>query len=427
MNNNRVLLIAYDFPPMKVSSSVQRNLKFAQYLGDFGWQAAVLTIRPGAYSRTSDSQLSEIPEDVRVERAWGLNAAKHLAIAGRYSLLTALPDRWSSWWFGGMHTGKRLIREFQPDILWSTYPIATAHMIGMGLKRRFGLPWIAECQDPMTLEGYPSNALHRRTATAVERRMVERSDRLVFVTQGALNAYRERYPEANHSDWSVISNGYDENNFQKSLQQHQLSLNTVDKPEDTAPSSKVTLLHSGVIYTDGRDPTALFDALVELRDSGHINADNLEVALRATGHDDIFGKLIAERKLQDIVKLKPLISYEKALAEMLAADALLLLQGRIFNMQIPAKIYEYLRAERPIFALADPAGDTARLLNELGEANLANISDKDDIKQQLGKLLPRLREHTLTLPTQTAVRQYSRYALTERFARLLDDVKQRGH
>ncbi len=416
MANNRVLLIAYDFPPMRVSSGVQRTLKFAQYLSDYGWQAAVLTIQPSAYPATSEDQLDEIPDSVRVERAFGLNAAKQLAISGRYTVLTALPDRWSSWWLGGIRSGKRLIKEFKPDVIWSTYPITTAHMIGMGLKRRTGIPWIAECRDPMTLEGYPADALRRYFVQKVERRMVQQSDRLVFVTQGALDAYRMRYPDACHENWKVISNGYDEGNFKHS---ERLQSNT--KP--ASETHKITLLHSGVIYTNGRDPGPFLAALAELRTEGIINAENLEVILRATGNDQAHAVTIDKYKLQDIVKLKPLIPYEQALSEMLSAHALMIFQGRVFNLQIPAKLYEYLRAARPVLALTDPQGDTASLLESIGNSTIANIDNKDDIKRALLRLLPQLQDGSVMLPKTEIIERYSRHALTGEFAKLLSEVK----
>jgi hypothetical protein len=88
--------------------------------------------------------------------------------------------------------------------------------------------------------------------------------------------------------------------------------------------------------------------------------------LRATGCDDCLRGLLGQLRIDDIVMLEPRVGYREALAEMLAADGLLVLQAANCNYQVPAKLYEYLRARRPILALTDAAGDTAQTLADAG-------------------------------------------------------------
>ena len=90
-------MIAYHFPPLAGSGGIQRTLRFAQYLPEFGWQPLVLTAYPCAYEQTSIAQLSEIPQEIVVKYAFALNTAKHLAIAGRYPAFLVRPDRWLTW------------------------------------------------------------------------------------------------------------------------------------------------------------------------------------------------------------------------------------------------------------------------------------------------------------------------------------------
>ena len=79
----RVLMVAYHFPPLAGSSGIQRTLRFVQHLPRFGWEPAVLTVHPCAYERTSPDLASEVGNDVLVRRAYGLDTARHLSIAGR--------------------------------------------------------------------------------------------------------------------------------------------------------------------------------------------------------------------------------------------------------------------------------------------------------------------------------------------------------
>src|SRR4249920_3622507 len=137
----RVLMVAYHFPPLAGSSGIQRTLRFVQHLPDFGWEATVLTVHPRAYERTSDDLMRDVPPETRIERAFAVDAARHLSLAGRYPRFLARPDRWISWRFAGIATGMRIVRDWRPQAIWSTFPIATAHVIGDALQRRSGLPW----------------------------------------------------------------------------------------------------------------------------------------------------------------------------------------------------------------------------------------------------------------------------------------------
>src|SRR4051812_4300835 len=122
----RILMVAFHFPPMRGSSGIQRTLRFAKFLPEFGWDPIVLTARPHSYPETDDANLADVPKTICVHRAWGLDAARHLSIRGRYPTSLASPDRWKSWWLGAVPAGYRLARRVKADVIWSTYPIATA-------------------------------------------------------------------------------------------------------------------------------------------------------------------------------------------------------------------------------------------------------------------------------------------------------------
>src|SRR5262249_1167158 len=152
----RLLMIAFHFPPAAGSSGIQRTLRFARHLPQFGWEPVVLTASPRAHERTSDDQLDDVA-GIAVERAFALDSARHLSVRGRSAGFTARPDRWISWWLGALPTGMAMIRRYRPDALWSTYPIATAHKIGHDLAYLSRLPWVADFRDPMAQEGYPAD------------------------------------------------------------------------------------------------------------------------------------------------------------------------------------------------------------------------------------------------------------------------------
>lgn len=413
----RVLLIAYHFPPVQGSSGLQRTLKFAQYLPQYGWEPAVLTAHPRVYERITTGQVDEIPEGMIVCRAFALDTARHLSVRGSYPHFLALPDRWVSWWIGAVPAGLTLIRRFKPNAIWSTFPIATAHLVGLSLARLSGLPWVADFRDAMTEDNYPENLTTRRVYRWIERHAVGRCRAAVLTTPGSLRMYTERYPSLPPSHWRVIANGYDEENFLAAEERTNAS---------TASNGPLILVHSGLLYPYERDPSAFLVALRRLREKGSLPARGLRIVFRATGHDDYHRQLIARHGIEDLVALAPPIPYVQALAEMIGANGLLVIQASVNNHLIPAKIYEYLRARRPIFALTDPCGDTAALLRKSGVDTIATLDDADGIERAFGDFLTRIQSGTAPVASLKEARRHSRKERTSELAGVLDEVVARG-
>ncbi len=359
-------MVAFHFPPLAGSSGIQRTLRFVQHLPTYGWQPIVLTAHPRAYSSTSDDLLASIPPGTVVERAFALDAARHLAVAGRYPGFLARPDRWRSWVLGAVPAGLRLIRRLRPDVIWSTYPIATAHLIGHHLHRLTGVPFVADFRDPMAQDGYPADPSIHRSFERIEGSVVRDAARVVFVTPSAQRLYRARYPGVSPDRFVLIENGYDEESFieaERGLERTPLN------------PGCFTLLHSGIVYPSERDPTALFGALGRMKRDGRIDAATLRLRFRAPVHGDLLHRLAAQSNTADLVEVLPPVPYALALQEMLRADGLLVMQGANCNEQIPAKLYEYFRARRPILGLADPSGDTARSMRDAGVVHVAKLED----------------------------------------------------
>lgn len=409
-----ILMVAFHFPPQRGSSGVQRTLKFSRYLGAHGWKPVVLSAHPRAYAHKGDDQLRDVPQDIVVHRAFALDASRHLAVKGRYLGPLALPDRWVSWALGAIPAGLRLIRAHRPALIWSTYPIATAHLIGLTLHRLTGIPWVADLRDPMTEADYPANRTVRKIYGWIERRTVRHAERVVLTTPGAVAAYRKRYPGLPPERFVLIENGYDEENFSQAE-----SLAAPRRKEGDGP---LLLVHSGIIYPSERDPSVFFEALGALLRKGLIGPGTLQVRLRAAVHDDWLNELIERNGIGSIVSLAPHVPYREALTEMLSADGLLVLQGPSCNCQIPAKIYEYLRARRPILALTDAAGDTAATLRQAGIDTIGPLDERAGIMTALMDFVNRIRAGTAPLPSKEVVRANSREARAEKLAALLDGV-----
>jgi glycosyltransferase involved in cell wall biosynthesis len=413
-----VLLIAYHYPPFATSSGVQRTLSFSVHLRRYGWNPVVLTVRPGVYERSHIQQLKDIPSDLVVRRTFALDAARHLSVAGRYWSRLALPDRWVSWWATAVPAGLRLIQSQSVDVIWSTYPIATAHMIGATLAALTGRPWIADFRDPMVehVEGtgqwFPADAAVRHARLQIEARAAQRASRLVFCTEGARGIMVARYPAVAMARTAVISNGFEERSFQDLT------------PRRQPPSSaRYVLLHSGLIYAGpDRDPGGLMRAIRLLADRSVITPAKFELRLRDPHNDAQLAQMAREAGIEAFVSILPQLGYREALQEMLNADGLLLLQGETSNPAIPAKLYEYLRAARPILGCVHPDGETARTLSALGIRTMATLGDPEAIASVLLQMIRQPEQLAADLPSAQTVAMFSRERLTGRLAEVLDEL-----
>jgi len=407
-------MIAYHFPPMALSSGIQRTLRFVQHLPAFGWEPMVLTVDPRAYEAVNQDLMAEIPAGTVVERTFALDTARHLSLFNRYPGFLARPDRWLTWRWAGVSAGLRMIRTWRPAVIWSTYPIATAHLIGSVLRRRSGLPWIADFRDPMAQEGYPADPSTWQSFKRIEEDAIRHAARCVFVTPGAARMYRERYPEAAGSRLAVIENGYDEESFAAAER----------GGGDTGPlePGRVMLLHSGIVYPSERDPTQLFEALGALRQAGAPEAKLLRIRFRAAIHDALLRDLAARFGVQDMIDIAPSIPYRDALREMLRADGLLVMQAANCDEQIPAKLYEYLRARRPILGLTHPPGDTAGALRAAGIEAIAPLDSAAAIARALEQFVRACRDGSAGGPSPAAVEASSRRLRARELAKMLDDV-----
>ena len=188
-------MVAYHFPPQAGSSGLLRSLKFCRYLPEFGWSPTVLTIHPRAYERVNNSQLAEIPPEMEVIRAFGLDTRRHLSIRGAYPHALALPDRWVSWLVGAVPAGLYAMRKHDIDAIFTTFPIATAVLIGYVLHRLSGKPWIVDLRDSMTEDELSPGPTHSQHLSLDRTQSGQHAAKILFTAPGAIRMYRQRYPE----------------------------------------------------------------------------------------------------------------------------------------------------------------------------------------------------------------------------------------
>ena len=422
----RVLMVAFHFPPQKGSSGAQRTLRFVQYLPRHGWTAAVVSAAPRAYGERSDDQVVDIPADVPVVRPWAWDASRHFAVRGKYLLATALPDRWSTWVPFALAAGWWQARRLRPHVLFSTYPLASAHLIGAGLQWLTGLPWVADIRDPMTGMGSAARGTRHRLYRWIETRVARRAAAVVFATAEARDEFQQNFPDVPRSRLRVIENGYDEGDFQAAARLCAKTAAVAGSGFEATPSRPLVLVHSGLLSPDTRSPNPFFEALAKVLENGCFRGQPVQVVFRAS-HSEAEHRPVAERLgLGGVVRWEAGLPYRTALAEMLQADGLLIFQGHQHDSQIPAKIYEYCRAGRPVMGLIGVGGKTARFMEAEGLVHVAPLLEVDAIIPVLRGFLEQLQDGTAPVMPLARSMLYSRENRTAELAAVLDRVSAVG-
>lgn len=406
-----MLYVAYHYPPILGSSGVHRTLAFTRFLQKQGWDVRVLTSSVKAYANWSADQYSFVPSGLQVIRAFGRDVSRHFSWKGKYLGGMALPDNWQSWIIGGALAGLFSILRKKPDVIVSTYPIASAHFIAYFLHKMTGIPWVADLRDPMAQVDYPSDPVKKKWFVWMEKKIVKHCKYALVTAPGAKIFYQQKYPDMRDDFWQLIPNGFDEQIFADMCPKVTL---------DNKSNPKV-LLHSGVIYPSERDPSHFFAALSELQQEGKICADDIIIRLRATGHDDLFSEQLKQFKIEQLVQLEPTVPYEQALQEMFDVDGLLLLQAANCNYQIPAKAYEYIRVQKPVLGLTPTEGDTGQLLLKAGNAVIAPLDNKIEIKLALLAFIDSLSSQVAESELEK-LHTYSRQYQAAKFENLLNKV-----
>jgi glycosyltransferase involved in cell wall biosynthesis len=408
------LYIAYHFPPLQGSTGTTRTLAFARYLRDWNWRVQVLTVTPDLYPQIKEANYADIPSYVDVVRVNALDSQKHLSFRGRYSLLLATPDRWQSWIIAGFIAGLKAIKKRRPDVIISTYPIASAHCIGYLLSKFTGIPWVADFRDPMAQTNYPPERILHWSYRQIEKMVFNHAARVITTAPGTTTVYRERFPNYPAEQVITIPNGFDPEMFSH-IESHATSMSgSQERP--------CVLLHSGLLYPEERNPTQLFAAIHELVNEKKLTDRTVQIHFRAPGNEGNYQSELERLGITSIVKLLPSVPYQEALKEMFNADGLLILQTSNCNQQIPAKIYEYLYCERAILGLTDPVGDTAQLLKQLGVPYLARLDSKDEIKVALLEFIAALQNDSAFRVPRSETLKFSRRERTAELAKVLNSV-----
>ena len=419
-----LLVVAFHYPPDNSSTGVLRTLKFTRYLLDHGWRSVVLTVPDALYRNRDDRLLAAVPPEIEVFRVPCRDVKDKWGIRGRYPACLEVPDRYGSWRRPAVQAGLEITVRKKINALYTTYPIPSAHLIGLRLKRKTGLPWIADFRDPWV--GGGGKGLRYRVETWLETQVVREADVILANTEVAREDFLARYPNLAPDKVVTLPNGYDEEDFPPGLCEY--------------PATKpFTIVYPGTIDPLNRSPLPLIRAVAQLLRSGSIPQDGIRLHFLGAGPALRQGWFVDEVRAAGlsniVIGVEERIPYAESLKILAGAGLLIVLNEPLgqaretelgySRLMIPVKVYEYLRLGRPFVALCGE-GAVPRFLDQFGAGRWCPPTDIAGIADHI-MAAKRLHERGETITrTPRSIEAFERRALTERLARLLDGLAARS-
>jgi len=393
----QILLISWYFPPGNDVAAL-RTGAMAEYLEQAGHTVHVLTADrdhadpslavPIAESRVTRTRWFDVDHrrvlprlDAEPVSEPPAPAAKKIGgrlrsgISGFYYNLIHTPDRQIGWLPYTIAAGKQIIRTQGIDLIYASAPPFTGYLAARALGRRFSLPWIAEYRDGWSRYFYvPRPGWRQWIDEKMENRALAGAAGVVAVTERWAEYYRQRYGKPT----IAVPNGFDAQT---------LASGTVVP----RPGEPVTITYMGVLYQGLRDPSALYRAIAQ---SG-LGPRDVQVHYYGPSEEEV----MPQAKLYGVagyVRVKPRVTFAESVEIQRASDVLLLLQAAVDVRNVPAKLFEYFAARRPILGVGLDNGEPAQLINERN----AGLYDSDpavmaaklrewvDEKQRTGAVAP---------------------------------------
>jgi len=432
--SKKALIIAYYFPPCG-GGGVQRTLKFVKYLPPFGWRPVVLTAKHPGENVSDATMLSEVPGDVNVYQTNLLLNVQPFA-EGQSVLLQRLacalkklfiPDKANPWVLPTVLKGLEICNKERCELIYTTSPPASAHLVGYALKRLTKKPWVVDFRDPWTQNAYHLSTkwgnpgLRYRIEEEMEYRVLRDADGVIANTRLNRQNLIKKYGDMVEGKVVTITNGYDEADFEGLNASSALPFKKKTRKRERESTGKLVITYTGDLYANTAR-TFLFALAqlvrekklwdkIEMRFVGRLEAPDIE--------------LIDQLGLQKVVKLIGYVPHRESIKYLLRSHALLLIvySGKGGKGWVPGKLYEYLRAKRPIVCIAPPDGCAAEYVAQARAGFIVAPNNMQLIKERLLALYAMYEAHTLDIqPEWTMVERFDRRNLTKQLAQLFNRV-----
>ena len=426
----KVLIITYYWPPSG-GSGVQRWLKFTKYLRDFNWEPVIYTPENPEIPVEDSSLLKDIPDGITIlkKRIWEPYSfyKRFLGQKGEDKIQTGfltekrkpkrkekisvwirgnffIPDARKFWTGSSVKYLTNYLKKNPVDIIISTGPPHSMHLIALGLKKKLNIPWLADFRDPWTnIDFYNELKLTRwadKKHKKQEQLVIKEADSLIVVG----TTLKKEYQNMGAKNVSVITNGYDHDDY-------------ID--DNVCLDKKFSIMHAGTI-TYSRNPQDFWSVVSELVNEHRDFAEDLEIKL--IGKIDLsVNENITRLGLDKFVVKTNYLSHKETIREQKRSHILFLPINNTKNAKgiITGKLFEYLAAGRPVLAIGPTDGDAAEIINNTKAGIISGFGDNKRLKNNILALYHNYKKGKLQISTGD-VSKYSRKNLTEELVNLLN-------
>lgn len=373
----KVLFITYFFPPVG-AGGVQRTAKFVKYLNLKGWDINVITNSSVTEPTIDPSLMSEISHEVKILRTKSqslFNVINKLQDLGLEKISffvnqMAIPDHYVLWLKPAYYLAKKIIMKQGIPIIYTTSGPVTSHLIGLLLKNklRHSISWVADFRDPWSqnkLMNRHLSSIKKRIDFLLEKRVLGKCDHVIHSTEEnrltTINIFKLPPYKV-----TAIYNGYDEHDFE------------IDLSHLRETSKNFNVIYTGNFYLD-YNPGLFINSIKDFLGE----RDNIKITFVGEGSKwvaEFLKKNNLTEKFGESIKTKDHVEHKKGIKMLYEADLLLLFLPKFMDYCVPGKLYEYLRTGKPILALINKVGETAKIINK---TNTGYIVDPEDEKEIL--------------------------------------------
>ena len=432
----RVLIISYYWPPTG-GSGVQRWVKFAKYLPSEGWQPVIYTPENPEQLATDASLEAEIPAEAEIIKTHiiepyelykkFLRKSGHSKEAVEVNPVNAqnksflqkvamwvrgnlfLPDPRCMWIRPSVSYLKKYLKEHPVDLIVTTGPPQSMHIIGMKLARKTGLPWIADFRDPWTKIFYFKHLSMTRATERwhkkMERKVLDAASAVVAVSP----LVQQEFQEMTQTTVELITNGFDECDFAGAACTEAAG----GKDKD------FIITHTGLFAADG-NPSVLWETLRDKCIKDPVFKERLKIKLIGKTDRQITESIEAAG-LGDNLTDMGYQPHDKAVEEQRRASLLILPLRKEpeYKAVLPGKLYEYLASWRPVLGIGQPDGAMSMILNTTKTGVVFNWEDKASVSRFIDLCWKNHLEGRLVVD-DADISQFTRRNLTRRMAELFE-------
>jgi len=428
--NKKILIITYYWPPAG-GPGVQRWLKFAKYLPEFGWKPIIYTPENPSYPLLDESLMKDVPKDLEIVRtkiwepyqlAEKLNKNNKKFKAGQFdvgknqswkSKLSIwvrgnffIPDARVFWVKPSSEFLEKYLKENNIETIVTSGPPHSMHLIGLNLKKIMpNLKWIADFRDPWTEISYYKHLKLTNRSDKKHRFLESEVFKNADITLATSYTDAENFRK-NGANAFCITNGFDESD--SNTEALQLS----------KPPTQFTLSYIGVLE-QLRNPENLWKALDNLVKTNSDFAGNF--SLKFVGRiDDKVLETIENSSLKNHILNLGYVSHDKAVDEM-SKSSLLLITNFPNNSSkgiIPGKIFEYLATGKQIISFGPEKADVSKILDETKAGKHFVYSDSKEIEDFILEKFNLWKNGNLSENTEN-IEQFSRRNLTKQLSEIL--------